>query len=237
MFFAYVDESYRDPGDRYFMSGVVCTEQQVWYLNRDLDAIMERLSRQYALGSDAEIHGYDIWNGVNDWRAMKGQWAALGAAFVEILEAIVKNSSYVLWRGVSVPSQIERGYRNIWPPEQVSFQHLLERIEEVAGLNTVAALVIRDEVPDPNAPRLLLQTYRKGGTPGYKQLTLAHIIDTIHFAPSKHSRGLQAADIVAFVVQLHEHWSQLPPLSQPVATALYDVIAQSGKLHAPGTWP
>lgn len=45
----------------------------------------------------------------------------------------------------------------------------------------------------------MLLTYKSNGTPGYLSSTLPRIVDTIHFAPSHHSRLIQAADLVAFL--------------------------------------
>lgn len=60
-------------------------------------------------------------------------------------------------------------------------------------------MVIADEIHEHDRRRNDLRNYKDYGTPGYLSSQLLRIVDTIHFAPSHHSRLIQAADRVAFL--------------------------------------
>jgi hypothetical protein len=64
-------------------------------------------------------------------------------------------------------------------------------------------LIIADEIAqdDQRQCRDDLRFYRQSGTNGYRRRRLTQIIDTLHFAPSRASRLVQAADMVAFLAR------------------------------------
>ncbi|MGH3544955.1 MAG: DUF3800 domain-containing protein [Mycobacteriales bacterium] len=78
-------------------------------------------------------------------------------------------------------------------------QHLLERVDECVTSLGDYTLVIADEVDGQARHRADLSSYREVGTAGYRHRKLARIVDTLHFAPSRASRLVQAADVIAFL--------------------------------------
>ncbi len=77
---------------------------------------------------------------------------------------------------------------------------MLQRVDEIAHRQDVHALVIADERADRDRHRERFAVYQAYGTPGtYMHSTLDRILDTVHFAPSHHSRMLQIADVLAFI--------------------------------------
>jgi hypothetical protein len=83
--------------------------------------------------------------------------------------------------------------------------YVMERINEYtqvvesdAGQPT-SALLIADEIDRHDEYRRDLWMGQRGGTWGYKAQVLDHIIDTLHFTPSRSSRLLQAADVSTFL--------------------------------------
>jgi hypothetical protein len=67
------------------------------------------------------------------------------------------------------------------------------------------ALVIADEVDGQAKHRADLSSYRDVGTTGYRHRKLTRIVDTLHFAPSRASRLVQAADVITILVQASLH--------------------------------
>jgi hypothetical protein len=234
---AHVDESYRDIKDKFLMAAVICNEQEALALTAALDAIVKTVTRSRGMSRYTELHAHNIWHGTGDWADLKDDPAAQIQLMNDCVDAIASHASHLVWRAIDVAAHQRVGYHETWPPDVVGFQHLLERIEKYAKNQDALALVIRDEVDDPNAPRKMLRAYRGSGTPGYMSSPLPHIIDTVHFAPSNHSRLLQAADIYAYVVNLHLHYEQLHVLVQPVAAALYTKLTSANKSWYDGIWP
>jgi hypothetical protein len=87
------------------------------------------------------------------------------------------------------------------------------------------ALVIADERARADRYREEVGYYRRYGTSGWKATKLDRLVDTIHFAPSKFSRLLQAADLVSYTnaMQHKKHsneataaaWAQAWTIVQP----------------------
>ena len=83
-----------------------------------------------------------------------------------------------------------------------------------------------------------LATYQTEGTPGvYMQTKLDSLLDTVHFAPSHHSRMLQAADMLAFTYRRFKTIMEPDPRAQRVMDRLSEKLTMSGKLFQPGQWP
>lgn len=68
-----------------------------------------------------------------------------------------------------------------------------------AGRTDQVAMIIADELHEHDRRRRDLQDYKSYGTPGCLSSKLPRIVDSIHFAPSHHSRLIQAGDLVAFL--------------------------------------
>ncbi|RCV52373.1 hypothetical protein DEF23_00555 [Marinitenerispora sediminis] len=83
-------------------------------------------------------------------------------------------------------------------------QHVMEQVNSFARAEKEHVLIIADEVADQDDHRQKLWEYKRDGTPGYQSSKLDRIVDTIHFAPSKASRLLQAVDLIAFLHRRRE---------------------------------
>ncbi|MGV1030365.1 MAG: DUF3800 domain-containing protein [Dermatophilaceae bacterium] len=84
-------------------------------------------------------------------------------------------------------------------PHDICLRHLMEQVNTYAERTDQVSLIIADELQEHDRRRRDLQAYRTYGTPGYRSSTLPRIVDTIHFASSRHSRLLQATDLVVFL--------------------------------------
>lgn len=125
-----------------------------------------------------------------------------------------------------------------FPPEQVCFQHILQRVNKLAEGRGTYALVIADERGDRERHRERFATYQTEGTPGvYMHTTLGSLLDTVHFAPSHHSRMLQAADMLAFTYRRYQTVKETDARAQRIMERMWSKMIQSGKLFEPGQWP
>lgn len=195
---AYVDESFTS--DHYFIGAVVVDDRSAPALERALDVVAERARVTYLphLADPLELHGHPMFHGKKEWEPIKTQVRALIGVYDQAIRAIGESEARIFLRGLDRVRHRQR-YLNPWPEHEVVLQHLLERLDEYGRGLDEQILVIADEIADPNRHRTNLQRFRATGTPGYRSSHLANILDTLHFAPSSHSRLIQAADLVTFL--------------------------------------
>lgn len=195
---AYIDESYTR--DFYFIAAVVVDDASAQGLHKALSDVAEKARLAYlpTLPAPLELHGYPLFHGGGDWAPIKHQTRALVSVYEQAMQAIGSQDVQIILRGLDV-KRLKARYTSPWPAHEVVLQHTLERLNELGGRVGEQVLVIADEIDDPNRHRAQLHAYRQAGTPGYRSSTLDHILDTIHFVPSHHSRLVQAADLVAFL--------------------------------------
>ena len=201
MLLGYVDESYNK--SFYYMTALLCPFEYVQDLASALDAVVARASRDYPnIAPDAELHGYEVFHGKGNWQALISMHRVRISIYSQVFTAIGSLPVHIIVRGVD-RQRLEARYPALVHPHSIVLSHLLERIDEHAKNLGDLALVIADEIgqDDQNQCRDELRLYRESGTYGYRGHRLTQIIDTLHFAPSKASRLVQAADMVAFLAR------------------------------------
>ena len=120
------------------------------------------------------FHGKEVWSAVPA-RARVG-------LFHKVVDAIVDEPVVLILRSVNETRLRERQTKNYYPvnfpPEQVCFQHILQRVDRVARRDTTHALIIADERGDRERHRERFATYQTEGTPGvYMHTTLDTLLD------------------------------------------------------------
>lgn len=191
----YLDESYSK--DRYFIAGLAVNHEDVRSLENALNAVVTRAAKDLCVcGPRAELHGHPLFHGQGDWEDAKPRQRI--AIYNWAFEAIAQHNVRIFLRGVNSKRLRER-YVHPEDPHDVCLRHLLERVNEFAAKTDQAALIIADELHGHDRRRRALRDFKEYGTPGYLSSKLPRIVDTIHFAPSHHSRLIQAADLVAFL--------------------------------------
>jgi len=162
--------------------------------------------------------------------------------FFKVTEAIAAADVTILLRSVDATRlkarQDRLGYPVKFPPEQVCFQHILQRANRVATARGTHALIIADERSDRDRHRERFATYQTVGTPGvYMHTTLDRLLDTVHFAPSHQSRMLQAADMLAFIYRRFVTITESDPRAAESMAKLWAMLEHSGKVYEAGSWP
>jgi hypothetical protein len=197
MFLAYVDESYTP--STYWIAALICEESALIPLAADLDQVVAKASAAYSgISSTAELHGYPLFHGKEDWTALATMTRARIGVYAEALDAISRHPIHIVIRGVDRQKLLDR-YSYPDHPHSVVLSHLLERVDECAEKHDEITLVIADEIDQADTHRQSLWYFQRHGTGGYRHRVLTRIVDTIHFAPSKSSRLVQAADLVAYL--------------------------------------
>lgn len=237
MWIAYVDESAED--ERVYMSvaALLCPVSSVGALVSALDLIVAKAAADHGTSPDAEIHVQDLLSRANGWDQLKDTDSAV-TIITSVVDALnsIPEIQYVM-RGVDVVSQKARNYPNLWNPRRVGIQHVLEKCNETVR-KPDSLIVIADEMTKPDEHRRLLSLYRESGTPGFRNTKLKSVVDSIYFLPSHYARGIQAADVLAYV---HRHFFTLKPSTDERAVQtsnlLWSKLVESGKVRSYGKWP
>jgi hypothetical protein len=195
----FVDESFKR--DLYGFGAVVADALQTRAIAARLQGVVSALA-EFGIDGAAEVHAHPIFHGKGIWSGVPPRVRI--KVFIEVVDAVRESGATVLLRGVP-PARLRRyqdtrGFQERHPPEQVAFQHLLQRVDRLAVDQATHALVIADERSDRDRHRERFAAYQAYGTPGtYMHTKLERLLDTVHFAPSHHSRMLQVADVLAFI--------------------------------------
>lgn len=192
---AYVDESWNKPRDVIRLGAVVCDGDGALAIVEALDEIMEKVVADFKLPGDTEFHGYDLFWGEEEWVDVPIE--ARKQIIREAVDAITSNYETLFVRGLHIPCHDRVWPR--WPSLRWVLMQLLERLND--DLHPSPVLVIADSSQYDELHRAQFKEFRKYGTPGYRNSKLERIVDTLHFAESKSSRLLQAADLMLYIYQ------------------------------------
>jgi hypothetical protein len=218
---AYLDESYTK--DRFYIAAVIVPEAAARPLAAALDRVVADASEAYGVLREAELHGHPLMQGLGDWQPIAKQVRARGGVYDKAMRAIGEHDVRIVCRGLDIRAQNQK-YRRPDPPHRVVLQHTMERVNDYARACGQRALLIADEVNEQDSHRQDLWTYQRTGTPGWKPSKLTEIVDTIHFAPSKASRLLQAADLVAYLHRRRETHPEADPRAQKLSDLLWSRV-------------
>lgn len=199
MLYAYIDESERDEYF-YFLSAVVCTDDQAHALSMKLHRIMAKHSKSVpVIKSNEEFHASAMMRSEElPWRQVPLRIRI--RIYEEALDAICESGCRVYIEGVDVEAQKARGYPKTTPARELALGHLLERINDCgkeAGETSVK--VVADEHHTSEVSRSNFNNYRLFGTPGYRSSKLPLIDNPLLFQASHTNRLLQAADLVTYI--------------------------------------
>ncbi|MGL5818010.1 MAG: DUF3800 domain-containing protein [Phycicoccus sp.] len=238
MLLCFVDES--DQGDFHGFAGLMADEHATKAITDSLNRIMRQTGVDWGVPAITEFHAHPIFHGKEEWKHVPTRVRV--GVFHKVVEAVVAEDVVVLLRWVHGARLAERQSRNSYPvafpPEQVCFQHILQRAQQVAENRDTHALIIADDRHDRERHRERFATYQTEGTPGvYMQTTLDRLLDTVHFAPSHRSRMLQAADMLAFVYRRLQTVTESDPRASREMARLRRTLLESNRVHQEGGWP
>jgi Protein of unknown function (DUF3800) len=191
---AYLDESYSK--DWYFMAALLCDGAGAQAIMSGLDEVARKAVADFGVAEDAELHGYELFQGEGWWKDIPPR-ARIGV-YNQAFQVLADDGRALLLRGMDAARQRAR-YAHVEPPHTVVLGHLLERVNDYCRAAGEHVLVIADEVGEQAGHRSDLAIYRQYGTAGYRSRRLTQVIDTLHFAPSRASRLIQAIDLVVFL--------------------------------------
>jgi hypothetical protein len=202
---AYVDESYNDAF--HWVVALLVQADRVNQTQRVLREIVEDAADAFGISDEAELHGYDLFHGENDFQSLKAMPRARIAIYREVFNALVAADAWIIRRGVNKAGLVRR-YTNPDSPHRVTMTHLIERVDGFCkgsrGANDLA-LLIADDHQEKNQLLRDLVVYQESGTWGYLAKKITQVVDTIHFVNSKTNPLIQGADLVAFMLLRSSH--------------------------------
>lgn len=232
---AYLDESAND--DYYYVTALIVEDHDVVGLSSALQKVADHAWGTYAgVPYNPELHAHAIANGKEDWASIAKDYEAQKDVLNRAMDVIADHEVAVYIRGVHRAKYQARYGTDIDDMHGTALTWTLERVQRHAARSNTVSLVIADERRGPEARyREALRTYQTYGTYGWKPEKLDRIIDTIHFAPSKESRLLQAADVVswAHVRSLGKYKNEA---LREFQSELWGRLTRAGRVNEASAW-
>jgi len=222
VWFAYVDESF--DAREYWAAAVLLDHTRVDAAAAALRRVVADAAHAYAIPGNAELHAYEIFQGVGDWAAMAGLHRARIGVYAKAFRALMTADPRIIVRGVD-RGGLARRYGEARIAHDVVMGHLIERIDECCDATGSHGLVIADEHERAAALLRDLERFKATGTTGYRGRRVTRIVDTIHFVSSRTNPLCQAADLVAFLERRRRTVVSPNPLEIRANSSLRQIIA------------
>ena len=195
MLVAYVDEA-DDGKGTYWIAAVICSHNALAHITTGLDSIMAQVAvAGRGVPYTAELHAYDLMGGSGLWKPAKAQLPWRIGVAQAVLTTIRDSGATIIYYGVRAAKLTHR------TPHSLALEYLLERVDKFAEQHDTGVMVIADQVSGEHAHRRDLWSWQLTSTGGYKPRRLSRVMDTMFFTESHASRGVQAADFVAYFHQ------------------------------------
>ena len=193
MLLAYVDESYNDT--HLFLSAMVIQDTQGVQLINLLETILKDRADD-GVPHNAELHGSEMLHCHGDWRGLP-PWVRV-MVYQEATKAIGNVGAKTFYCGIDL-AKLKGSPKSDQPPHELALSFLLEALQSYATQEQELVLVIADEIHTAERHRTRLKAHRDS----YEEITgrvgLDRIFDTLYFGPSRHSRLLQAVDLLTYI--------------------------------------
>lgn len=232
MLLAYIDESY--DRQEYWLTALVVPDQVAPQLQTNLDAVVRDTTR-FGIPLNAELHGHPLVHAKESWEPMKEMVRARINVYSAAFRAIAQcDGIHIIMVGVDT-ARLLRRYTNPRHPHHEALDILTQTLNDFATETHTHFLAIADEIAESDTLRASYWDMQRLDTLSRHGQKLDRALDALHFAPSKHSRLLQAADLVSF---LHFRIRRTQTTDQRSIKANADLWALvADKVWAEKVWP
>jgi hypothetical protein len=233
---AYVDESFDKTF--HYVTALLVRDEVVNATQRALREVVESAADAYGIAEDAELHGYDVFQGENHFEPMKQLVRARIGVYQQTLDVLVDADVWVIRRGVN-RLRLEARYIKPEHPHRVTMTHLIEQIDGLCKVprgEDDLALIVADEHHETQSQLLRdLVIYQEHGTWGYLAKKITRVVDTIHFVNSNNNALVQGCDMVSFILFRR---TTTPQESDPRAEKAMQALAATiePRLHHAWCW-
>lgn len=198
---AYFDEVKYQKGKQpyYWVGGIVVTPEIVWHLENAVSELSRQCFGITTLSKETEFHAAEIFHRKRNFKA----WAD-----IEKRVGVINRLADIL----NSQEGLAKIYVRIDPARMISeseiedkaFMFFVERVEQYLRSQKSPGMLIGDRDNGRVSKQFAetLSQYRAHGTSYQFGIELTHLIDTVHFTDSHHSRMLQLADLYVWLLQL-----------------------------------
>lgn len=205
MWLTYVDESGNtghkldDPQQPFHvLAGISVREDAVSSVAAHLDDVVGQALGTTSRTTATELHGSELKAGNGPWhgRAPADRITVYRAA----LEPLSWDGVFVSHASINKPKLARRGDRRL--PHLWALQFLIEKLNARFRTEASATLLVADETNEHEqyALDLLFDLQTGKPRPGLDLGVVDRVIDTVHFVRSETNRGVQFADLVAYLL-------------------------------------
>lgn len=194
--YLFVDESECKKSQRYYVGGLLCSDEQVAKTRASLAGIAKSL--QFYLGlapEEIEFHGYEICHGEKQWKPLENDIQFRIDTYLAATKAISAAQATFFIKPVRQNRLTVRG------DHEMALLYLLEEVDrfcEAASLPAGSVQIICDKI---NIQSKLENSYlsaRVNTTKGWKPRSLSWFLEKLLFVDSRSHRLIQAVDLLLF---------------------------------------
>lgn len=224
MLICYLDESGNtgrrldDPEQPiHLIAAVMIVEDRVREMTDILDGLAQRAPTTQPL---VEYHGRELFRGSGPWTGVSPNQRI--EAYAEALSVLGQVEAGIAHASIDKPKLSLKGYDDP-NPHIIALQYLTEKIESwLRGQHDVLsqrALLVADENHEHEQYSfdLIREMQAVGGPVGSSHgisIPLDHIVDSVYFDHSDRNRGIQLADLVAFVLGRYQRIGRSPSIAR-----------------------
>lgn len=180
--------------------GVIIRDSEWLSIENQVNQLISYLIPRAADREDFEFHTCDIFQGHGFFKGWR--WDARVDALTRLLAIIVDNNLPIIYGAVHKQDHKAK-YAFPAAPHDISFLLCAERVERwfKNRASDDVGMFIADETKAKSDMKKSLKEYRKIIALGGRGDRLEHIIDTIHFADSRETYGIQLADAANYIIK------------------------------------
>jgi hypothetical protein len=194
--YLFVDESECKKSQRYYVGGLLCTDEQLSRISVDLEGLASSIEAQLRLPADAiELHGYEICHAEKQWKHLAHDVQKRIEFYFSAVYAINLAGTPFFIKPVRQNVLAVRG------DHEMALIYLLEEVDrrcESQGIPKASVQVICDKI---NIQTQIQNSYllaRLNSTRGWKPRKLEWFTETLRFEDSKNNRLIQAVDLLLY---------------------------------------
>jgi Protein of unknown function (DUF3800) len=157
------------------------------------------------LEKSTEFHGIEICRGSGNFKGVPLEQR------LEVLEQLLSMAAQEFIKRIYVRINPENITHTKTPPDEIAFIFLIEQVEAMLAKEDQLGMIFGDyDAPKIGLSVANLSRFRRGGTSWAEGKDIDHLIDTVHFAKSHHSRLIQLADVFLYARQFYSAKNETP---------------------------
>lgn len=205
VYISYLDEAGLSNDETHLVvAGILVKDDQIKPCEHELESILKKHIPEDDQDG-FEFHAHHLFTGSRYFSNKSAwPWAKRQSIIKEVLDILINHSLPISFGAIN-KARLKQKYREPFNPHDLAFMFFAERMNRlVANRKNDICLLIADETTRKKIIKSSLREYRKMKIPlGDLDERLDNIADTILFADSRDSWGLQVADFCNYFIKRH----------------------------------